>query len=62
MWTERRREARRMVAITCSLFLGVIAFLWPGGPNILMLLGVTILFMTALFDVDKVEVDHGERP
>lgn len=42
-----------------ALGLGVIGYQWPGGPNALWLLGVTILFLAAVLIPEG--ADHGER-
>lgn len=43
-----------------AIVLGVIALLWPGGPNVLMMFAAIVLF--AAFLLEPQEEDHGERP
>lgn len=57
-WTPGRRNVRRDLSFVGSLVFGATGFLWPGGPNILMILGATLLFMTAL--MERSEGDHAQ--
>lgn len=41
-----------------SLAIGAIAYCWPGGPNIIMLAGAVLLFITGLIELEDKEGSH----
>lgn len=54
MTSVRVRKVRRIGCCLGALVFGVIGYLWPGGPNVLMLLGAFMLFVAFLLDEAEV--------
>lgn len=53
VWTPRARRIRRTGTYISSLVVGAIGFLWPGGANILMIMGAVMLFGAAILDEEE---------
>lgn len=59
-WTPRARRIRRTGTYISSLVVGVIGFLWPGGPNVFMVMGAVMLFGAAILDENETTPDTPE--